>query len=377
MRLAPYYACNLLVAGTLFCLYKSWCYVQRTYQSMICSRMVRISATAVICSAMISCASSEHDRYLNSLKLEPERLEVIDSVNIDQFDMFQARAAVDADNGWLLVSAVDGEYKLLFLNPKTSEHFFAIRKGRGPGEMVDGSNLHKNGIDAIFYDYNSAVCVKINLKESIKRREIVMDTVGRFTYAASRPVYMTSCGDSGFISGNLTTPDVWYSYYDRDGVILSEVPSLNFKEHSDGGDYQISMMLSSVYTSDPDGSKVCVANVVCPSLSFSVVESVTEYKRYENPPIGMKSGRVTEDFKGAFNGICADAKYVYLLYSGHRWKGDRLPVNECIHVIVYDWDGNPRRHYVLDRNISSVYVDGNILIGATSYPESKVYKFIM
>lgn len=87
---------------------------------------------------------------------------------------------------------------------------FAVRKGRGPGEMINGSSLHKNGDGAVFYDSGSAVCVKIRTKESISSHTAVMDTIGVFAAGASRPVYMTSCGKDGFISGNLLDQDVWY-----------------------------------------------------------------------------------------------------------------------------------------------------------------------
>lgn len=342
--------------------------------------MLQLFAIAAICEAMaLSCTGpSENDKYLKSLSLEPELLTAVDSVNIDQFDLFQARAAVAVDGGWLIVSSVQGDYRLLFLNPETSEHFFAIRKGRGPGEMINGSSLHKNGDGAVFYDSGSAVCVKIRTKESIRSRRVVMDTIGVFAAGASRPVYMTSCGKDGFISGNLLDQDVWYSYYDDRGTILSDVSSLDFEEFSEG-DRKVSRMLSSVYASNPDGSKVCVANVVCPSLSFSEVKSgiLTEYCRYENPPEGIAAGRITEDCTGAFQDIDADEDYVYLIYSGNKYKGDSLPINECRHLVVYDWGGNPLRHFVLDRNISSVHIDGNSLWGASAYPESCVYRFIL
>ena len=73
----------------------------------------------------------------------------------------------------------------------------------------------------------------------------------------------------------------------------------------------------------------------------------------------------------AFHGIDSDGENVYVIYSGHNM----LPANECRHLIVYDWDGNPAKHYLLNRNVSSVHVDGDNMWCASIYPESCVYRF--
>ncbi len=334
---------------------------------------------AAISAAMTVSREAEQDQYLRTLKMEPVHLEYVDSINIDRFDLFQARDIVSLDDGWIVLSAVKGEFKLLFLNTNTSEHFFAIRKGRGPGEMIDGNSLHKHEDGAAFYDMGGAICIKTNLEHTSTNTHIRIDTIGLFREHPAKPIYMTTCGTKGFVSGNLLDDKVWYSYYDNMGHILSSIESLELEEFSIGGDTMISRMLSSVYASNPDGTKVCVANVMCPSLSFSKVESgiLTEYKRYSNSPYGIVGGRVTEEFRSTFNSMDADEKYVYVLYSGHKISGDELPSNECVHLIVYNWDGNPVKRYLLNRNVCSVHVNVNILWCTSTYPESCVYKFIL
>lgn len=339
-------------------------------------RPIIITATCAV--VMLSC-SSEKDAYLRSLGLEVEYLSAVDSVNIEQYDMFQVRNVVVIDDEWILMSTTKGGHKLLFLNMKTSDHFFAIRKGRGPGEMINGNSLHRYGDGAAFYDSNNATCVKISLNKTAAGSSIAIDTIGVFNSGPSKPVFMTTCGSGGFISGNLTDDKVWYSYYDSTGCILSDIDMLQLDEFAAGGDTRISWMLSSVYTSDPEGKRVCVANVISPSLSFSKVDAgiLREYKRYSNAPCGITNGRVTGEFRSAFNGIDSDDKYVYVLYSGNRMRGGTLPSNECRHLIVYDWDGNPVKRYILNRNVCSVHIDSGTLWCASTYPESCVYRFDM
>ena len=341
-------------------------------------RMIEISAIAAVCAAMaISCTSGK-DAYLRSLPCDSETLVAVDSINIDQFDLFQACKVVKVNEDWLLLSTTKGNNHLLFLNTKTLEHFYAVRRGRGPEEIVAGSSLQRFGDDAAFYDLNNATCVRILADETIQERKAVLDTIGIFRNAA-KPVYMSICGKDKFISGNLSDDGVWYSCYDDNGDVLSSIGALNVKDFPKDGDRLISRMLSSVYASNPEGTKVCVGNVFCPSLSFSRVQSgvLEEYKRYENPPEGMKAGRISTETVGAFQGMDADKDHVYVIYSGNKLRNGLLPSDECRHLIIYNWNGIPVRHYYLNRNINSVHVCGNCIYGTSTYPESCVYKFVL
>lgn len=330
---------------------------------------------AAIIAAMLSSCSSEKDPYLRSLKLEAEPLAAVDSINIDQYNLFQVRDVVKLDGDWLLMSSTGGDYKLMFLNTATSEHFFAIRKGRGPGEMIGGSSLHECGGRAVFYDRPKSVCIRINAKETIKSQSVVADTISLFDGPSMPTDFMTTCGENGFISGNVLDDNVWYSYYDRTGEVISSVSALDFEEISKSRDHKISFLASCKYVSSPDGSRVCVASVGSPSLSFAEVSSgnLSEYKRLAVPPLG---GNASETIS-AFVGIAADDDYVYLTYSGHKLRNDVLPSEESNHLIVYDWDGNTVKHYRLNRNVNSIHVDGNDLWASSTYPESCVYRFML
>ena len=334
-------------------------------------------AVAAIVSAAVSCSSDkERDVYLKSLDLEIETLSYVDSLNIDQYDLFQANSVVKTKDDRLILSTTEGGYKLLIINlANPEEYFFGIRRGRGPGEMVQGGSLHKRGEDAYLYDLDNAICIRIDCSETIRQKTIVADTVGIFTQGTSKPVYMTTCGDDGFISGNMSDLSMWYSYYDAHGNILSGIP----KFECDGfeGDRLLSLLLSSKYVSNPAGTKVCVVSVAEPILSFSDVHSgiLTEYRRYDLSGSGDGTPYYGPDAISAFHGIAADNRNVYVIYSGHKLQNDVLPVNECNHLIVYDWDGTPIRHFKLNRNVSSIHIDGDDLWCTSTYPESCVYRF--
>lgn len=65
---------------------------------------MKIAAAAFCAAAALSC-SSGGDPYLKTLQMDMERLEAVDSINVDRYDLFQARSVVKADNGWLALFA--------------------------------------------------------------------------------------------------------------------------------------------------------------------------------------------------------------------------------------------------------------------------------
>ena len=136
-------------------------------------KMIKVFAIAAICTAMAMSCTSGTDVYLRSLPCDLEELEAVDSINIDQFGLFQARKVVKINDDWLLLSTTKGNNHLLFLNTKTLEYFYAIKRGRGPGEVVAGSSLQKFADDPTFYDLNKATWIKILVDATIQERTLL------------------------------------------------------------------------------------------------------------------------------------------------------------------------------------------------------------
>lgn len=317
-----------------------------------------------------SCTSIS-DNYLKTLDLPIYNITPVDSINIDTYDFFQSHDVIKIDENWLVTSSTSGKYNLLFLNINNGEHFYAIRRGRGPGEVIIGNSFHKYGNDAIYHDSNSSTCMKIRLRESVERHAVVIDTIGRFSSSNIRPVYLAA-NDDGVISGNVADYKSWYCFYDFEGNIISSAEQLHYDQLLQSPDFCASVHLSTMYAFNSSGTKVCVASVVSPSLAFAEVNNgkLDEFMRYEisAPVPGAEN-------ISAFNDIFATDEYVYLLYSGRKLRGGNIPAHECNHIVVYDWEGNPVRHYELNNNISSIHVDNNTLIATSTHPESCVYQF--
>ncbi len=339
-------------------------------------RRTIILVSAAVLLAAVSCTSRyADDPYLRNLKIEEQILSPVDSSDLDMYAYWQPRNVVDTHGGWFVISSVEGDYHLLFVNPESGEHFYAIRRGRGPGEIVSGCNLHKSGDAVRYYDFTRTKCIELDIEKSVAARAAVCDTVGDFS-KGNRLVYLTSCGNDKFVSGSLADENWWYALYDRQGNFLSGVEAI--AGLSKDRDRALSAMLSTKYASSPDGQHLCVANSATPTISFASVsgDKLQETKRIQSSFDAEKQahGRTA---KGYFNGVAADDNYVYILYSGRRITDREMLPNECSHLLVYDWDGNIKHHYVLSRPVCSISLTDDGFYAVSTWPTGKLLRFVL
>ena len=337
---------------------------------------IKLSAAAMLLAAVVSCTSRyADDPYLRDLKIGEQTLSPVDSSDLDMYAYWQPRNVVDTHGGWFVISSVEGDYHLLFVNPESGDHFYAIRRGRGPGEIVSGSNLHKFGEAVRYYDFTRTKCIELDIEKSIAARAAVCDTVGDFS-KGNRLVYLTSCGKDKFVSGCLADENYWYALYDRQGKFLSGVEAI--EGLSKDRDSALSAMLSTQYSASPDGRHLCVTNLSTPTISFASVsgDRLQEAKRIQSTFDAEKQahGRTA---KGYFNGVAADDNYVYILYSGRRIADREMLPNECSHLLVYDWNGNIKHHYVLSRPVCSISLTDDGFYAVSTWPSGKLLHFVL
>ena len=343
---------------------------------MMFKQKKNVVAAAILLAAAVSCTSRyADDPYLRDLKIEEQILSPVDSSDLDVYGYWQPMNVVDTYGGWFVISSVDGDYHLLFVNPERGEHFYAIRRGRGPGEIVSGSNLHKFGDAVRYYDFTRAKCIELDIEKSVAAHVAVCDTVGDFSNG-NRLVYLTSCGKDKFVSGSLADENWWYALYDRQGNFLSGVEAI--AGLSKDRDSALSAMLSTQYASSPDGKHLCSANVNVPVVSFASVSGnmLWESKRLQAKFDCEKEahGRTAKSY---FNGVVSDDKYVYILYSGRRIIDREMLSNECSHLLVYDWNGDIKHHYVLSRPVCSICLTDDGFYAVSTWPSGKLLHFVL
>lgn len=198
---------------------------------------------------------------------------------------------------------------------------------------------------------------------------MIIDTIGRFSENPSKPYFLCKASD-GFISGSSADPNTWYSFYDKQGRIVSSVNALGYPDFQLASpDVKSSILLSSVYTYSSKRERACVASVATGSISFSDLSDgiLQEFARCETE---SQESRISH-----FNCVTSDDDHVYALYSGREITDKRIPCNECNHLIVFDWNGYPVRLFHLRHSLSSICRDGDGITGVTAYPSAKIYHY--
>lgn len=251
--------------------------------------------SATVLALFAGCENSEKDKFLHGLQLDEVTIAPIDSIELEQFDIFQPGKLVKEDN-WFAISSNRAEWNVTLVNPQSGDSFGVLRRGRGPGEVAAGVCFQKSQAGVIYYDRVSYKCLGFDLKRTIAERVASIDTLGNFLGKTPNPSRLCRCED-GFVSGNSTNSEVWYSLYSEDGTILSEVPAFHFDETDNANqDFLSSMLTSSIYASNYDGTKICVASVAAGALAFASVSDgiLSEYERYEiEAPLTDKHGDFT------------------------------------------------------------------------------------
>lgn len=319
------------------------------------------------------CASEERDPYLRSLKLRSEIISPIDSVDLEQYDIYRPHK-VEKFGDWMAIFNDKGDFNVMFINPMEKDSFGIIRRGRGPGEMSNASSFHSFGGNGRIYDWNSSMLIEIEMSKTLSGKKAVLDTVLSYNESFFRPYYLCSA-KNGVVSSILYDEDnSWYGLYSPEGDIISKVARLGYAELKGlDKDKVSSVNISSSFTSNSIGDKFCVVSTVCAAISFSELRDnkLTEIKRYEESVL-PSGGR---DATACFEGVCADDRFVYALYSGRKMSDKSFPSYECNNLVVYDWNGNPVRRYHLSRNVFSVSVYDDRLYCVSTYPSTKIFVY--
>lgn len=326
-----------------------------------------------------SCASVE-DHYLYSLRKLPEEiLHPVSSVSLEKYDV-KSPTDIFYHHGSFVILDSHSEYCFNVLDLEHETKTGIIRKGRGPREAIAYSISFCED-EPFLYDMGSAACVRVNIDSSIASSRPILDTISVLHNNRGTPAPLQIAGEF-FLSPYPYESGAWYVLRNREGKVLSKLRAPSYPVLSEmNTNVYYSFIMSSFCTFNPHNSKMCAVSVNSPTISFSDImkTELHEYKRYEyDEPIISEGGDAFSRLsKRAFSRPVSDDAYVYLLYSGIPFSGsdDNLPAYEDHHLIVYDWEGVPRRHIVLSEHICAMCVNGHTLYGVTSYPECKIIKY--
>jgi hypothetical protein len=181
--------------------------------------------------------------------------------------------------------------------------------------------------------------------------------------------------------------DFWIGYIDvLNNKLLSSIDFPEFEQTSHIQGWHKSLPYLSTHISiSPNGKKVVVAMQDAGFISFINIEGneLKEYKqiKYHPPEVyveemqdGGKTGTSianSRDSKVGFCSIDCDDNYIYAIYSGRTSNSHGGLSHHCEHLLVYDWQGNPVKRYLLDIPMWTMQYDSekNSIYGIAYNPE--------
>jgi len=182
--------------------------------------------------------------------------------------------------------------------------------------------------------------------------------------------------------------DFWVGYIDIvNNVLLCSIDYPQFTETRtlEGQGMQMAQLYVSAHsTFHPDGNKMAVVaqNAGVISLSHIDEASITEFAQilYHPPSFRIADERNVGhgiDGNTTFTGIGSDERYIYVLYSGRSYVSHGMLRHYSEHLLVYDWEGNPVRRYILEVPMWSMSFDRetNSIYGIVYYPEGMFIRY--
>ena len=356
----------------------------------MCKILNKLFLWAVACSLFFSCQRRAGDATLAYFGADCTVLAPYDSVKLDDAGiLFPTKIFVSEEKAFVVKQ--DGKDLLFVLNLQDGSGFSAFRKGRGPGEFIEPTQIDMRGDSLYVYDINQGVWSRVLAGSLRSEGPQVFDTLRSFRTAEMKgddflyvPTDAKSAG-RGYVA--LAVSPYWYCMVDWAGdKVGGGIAYLDLEELS--GFYArelVAFYRNSATVVSPDNTKVACAVYSGSAISFASVEGtdLVEKKRlvFEAPRVlpvrreGYPLIQIDQECIRGFVKLFADDRYVYGLYSGKLRSDKSGPAFECQHVLVFDWEGRPVRRYLLENTVCGICVEKGILYGVSMHPESRLYKY--
>lgn len=311
------------------------------------------------------------------------KLEYSRKIDLEQYGVLKPASILKCTDGYMISSQTN---KAMFSRIYLDENrvITGVDRGNAPGELISPSSIQQMNGHVYVYDIGRKTIFEIqeNLKDSLltlsQYRTLEMD---------SRP-FLINLLPNGHILASGIFHNSWVSYFDRENEMVSCLPFPTFDETDMLSDVSLSVLYLSTFTSvKPDGNKMVCATQTCGVLSFCTIspnaiaisKQIKYYPPEYNVPKPDHPGMIvySRDNKAGFCAVASDDKHVFVLYSGRTFNSHNNLSHHCEHLLVYDWEGNPLRHIVLNKPLYSMSYDieNKIIYGIGYDPEGVIFEY--
>ncbi len=250
-----------------------------------------------------------------------------------------------------MITEMQDEYMFSLVNFNTKEVIKGVRRGNGPGEIIATMCYQVNENRFLTFDTarNKIYQVVVSPDTTLVLEEVEEIHIDKML---SRVDYQGS-----HVITNGLLEDAWLVTMKSNGEIMSGVNYPSFKETNDAQPITLSFIYLNTHVArKPDNKKVVAATQNLGVISFFhyidglILEEYQQIKYYGPQFFLAEGGSVawSRDGLTGFCGLDCDDTHVYALYSGRTFTEHGVECFYCEHLLVYDWDGNPVKHYTLD-----------------------------
>ncbi|WP_019539948.1 BF3164 family lipoprotein [Proteiniphilum acetatigenes] len=322
---------------------------------------------------LFSCNKTVNNPIQHFEKSQKQRLTHSRVIDLEEFDILRPGQVIRKDDSYM-VWDLKNEKMFHLVNFDSKKVIKGIKIGNGPGEIISPSSLQLKDGRFLICDTD---------REKISRIDISSDTTLTLKEVEDinfdTRLFVINYQGSHIIATGLFD-DAWFASLKGNGEIISKVDFPSFEETSNTTGMELSMLYISTHiVNKPDNKKVVAATQDLGVISFfnyingSILEEYKQIKYYGPKFILLERGGIawSKDGPIGFCDLDCDDDYVYALYSGRTFTEHGMESHHCENLLVYDWDGNPVKHYILDTPLFSMKFDNekNTIYGIGYNPE--------
>lgn len=323
--------------------------------------------------SILSC-NQTIDNPIQHFKKSPNKtLTPTRTIDLEEFEILKPAQVFRMNDSYMIWDLTD-EKIFSLVNFDSKKVIKGVRRGNGPGEIISTISIQVKDNKFLIYDAERR---KINQVTISSDTALILNEVSDINY--NNRLFIINYQGSHIIATGLFD-NAWIASLKMNGEIISKVDFPDFKETANIPNMERSMLyMITHFVNKPDNRKIVAATQDLGVISFfnnvngSALEEYKQLKYYGPKFTLSERGGIAWSKEGVigFCGLACDDKYVYTLYSGRTYSKHGMLSHHCENLLVYDWNGNPVKQYILDIPLFSMQYDSekNTIYGIGYNPE--------
>jgi hypothetical protein len=313
-----------------------------------------------------------------------QKIYSIKIIDLEEFGVFRPFNFVKINDSIFIIQDLKdvGIFNLIKLPSKKVIN--GVNRGQGPNEVlnVPASLQYRDG-KILTHDF-----MQKKISEIVLLPDSILTIKEIYRVDTEVPaLFMMHQLDSTFIAVGVTGifEDYWLAEMNKEGRVLSTIDYPMWKETKNiRNNLTFPTLHTAVAANSPNNKRIVAATQKQGVISFlnRTDSGIKEYKRmkYHAPKFRItERGAIATSIDNieGFMAIDCDDDYVYVLYSGKTLKQYGEQFQRCEHLLVYDWEGNPIKRYILNIPMTRLQYDkeNNRIYGLAENPEGVLVQY--